>query len=320
MKARSLVITAAGTAALLGLSSLAYSLPSHGIPLGHHLVGRQKNGTVLTAENKFIDPLGDTIEQRGQVIDLAINPDGRTAVDLSASGKSPFVVVDLVNHKVLQNYTPNKGDGGIGVGGLLYSPDGTHLWVTQVSDILRLDVAADGTLSDPVVVPMPDSTPGGIPHGPDGSAAQPLPSGLAWAPDGTTILTTLSGWNALAAINSQTGDTEWQAQVGVAPRDVVVSGDTAYVSNEAGRQPTSGDFINYSYDSPVVADHTDGRAESGTVSAITLDESHAVHSIKVGLDPSALLVDGSDVLVTNSSDDSVSVIDTGDTTCCGRST
>ncbi len=311
MKARSLIISAVGTVAVLGLSSLAYSAQSGGPHLGDHLVGRQGDGTVLTAENKFIDPLGTTIEQSGQVMDLAIRPDGQTAVDLTASGNSLLTVVDLANHKVVQTYTPVKGDGTIGVGGVLYSADGSQVWVAQTTDLLRLDVAADGTLSNPAVVRMPTSTPGGIPTGADGYPAAPLPSGLTWAPDGTTILVTLSGWNALAAISSTTGKTRWQAQVGMAPRDVVVSGGKAFVSNEAGRTPRSGDFTNYSYDSAVVADRTDGRAASGTVSAISLQGSHAVRSITTGLDPSALLVDDSNVLVTNSSDDTVSVIDSG---------
>ncbi|MGI8699869.1 MAG: alkaline phosphatase family protein [Nocardioidaceae bacterium] len=81
------------------------------------------------------------------------------------------------------------------------------------------------------------------------------------------------------------------------------------MSNEAGRRPKSGDFVNYSYDSAVRADRVDGRATSGTVSMVDLDRKRVAHTVDVGLDPSALLVDGSNVLVTNSSDDTVSVID-----------
>ncbi len=316
MRARTFVISAAGTAAVIGLASLAYSAPTNGPNLGDRLVGRQSNGMVLTAENKLIDPLGGTIEQTGQVMDLAIRPGGKTAVDLTKSGDGLFTVVNLSTRKVLQQYTPSVGSRFVAVSGLLYSRNGKRLWAAQTDDLLRFDVAADGTLSKPVVVPMPDSTPGGVPTGPSGEPATPLPSGLAWAPDRTTILTTLSGWNAFAAIDSTSGKTLWQVPVGMAPRDVVVTGGKAFVSNEAGRRPKSGDFTNFSYDSRVVADQADGRATSGTVSEIDLSSKKLVRSIDVGLDPSALLVDGTNVLVTNSSDDTVSVIDarSGDVT------
>lgn len=184
MKARTFVISAAGTAAVVGLASFAYSAPSNGPHLGDHLVGRQQNGTVLTAENKFIDPIGATIEQTGQVMDLALSPDGKTAVDLTKSGDGLITVVDLVRSKVLQQSTPSVGSGAVAVGGLLYSRDGSHLWAAETDNLLRFDVAADGKLSKPRVVPMPADTPGGVPTGADGEPAMPLPSGLAWAPDG----------------------------------------------------------------------------------------------------------------------------------------
>ncbi|MGI8699868.1 MAG: hypothetical protein ACR2JU_01415 [Nocardioidaceae bacterium] len=149
MKARTFVISAAGTAAVVGLASFAYSAPSNGPHLGDHLVGRQQNGTVLTAENKFIDPIGTTIEQTGQVMDLALSPDGKTAVDLTKSGDGLITVVDLVRSKVLQQITPSVGSGAVAVGGLLYSRDGSHLWAAETDNLLRFDVAADGKLSKP---------------------------------------------------------------------------------------------------------------------------------------------------------------------------
>ena len=67
-------------------------------PLGQNLVGRQSDGSVLTAQNQFVRPAGDTIEQTGQPMDLEVSPDGKTAVSLTKSGDGLFTVVDLASH------------------------------------------------------------------------------------------------------------------------------------------------------------------------------------------------------------------------------
>src|SRR5262245_33375468 len=52
-------------------------------PLGEHLVGRQDDGSVLTAVNAYVTPAGDSIEQTGRPMDLEVSPDGRTATALT---------------------------------------------------------------------------------------------------------------------------------------------------------------------------------------------------------------------------------------------
>ncbi|RMI31608.1 hypothetical protein EBO15_42415 [Actinomadura harenae] len=313
MRRKSLPLPLLGTAAaVLAVSTAAYAAGSGGAnkPLTDHLVGRQSDGSVLTSNNQYVTPAGVSIEQSGRPMDMAVRPDGRTAVDLTKSGNGLFTVVDLVTHKVLQQYTPPKGvgSGNVGVTGLLYSPDGTTLWATQTKNILRFAVAADGTLSAPVSIAVPASA--SVPKGPDGSAAQPLPTGLAWAPDGKRIVVVFSGWDRIALLDPETNTFGAPTKVGVAPRDVVIVGRHAFVSNEGGRVPGAGDHTNLSYDSPVVADARDGRANSGTVSEVDVASGEVVRTYKVGLDPSSLLAHGTDVLVTNSSDDTVSVLDT----------
>ena len=301
------VMAAACVAAAISASGATTSLY-----LGERMVGRQPDTSVVVPENKFIRPAGTTIEQPGQVLDLALRPDGRTAVNLTKAGRGMFTVVDLVNRKVLQQYSPPKGvgSGAVAVGGLLYSADGNTLWAAQTRNLLKFVVAADGRLSAPESIPMPDDAPGGAPRNAAGDVAAPLPSGLAWAPDGRTILVTLSGYDSVIGLDSTSGAVVWHTRVGLAPRDVVVVGNHALVSNEAGRPTRSGDLTNYSYNTRVVAEARNGRADSGTVSEIDLETHEVVHTYTVGLDPSALMVRGTDVLVTNSSDDTVSVLDT----------
>jgi YVTN family beta-propeller protein len=301
-----------GAVAVLTTSTAAFAAGGNGQnkPLSDHLVGRQADGSVLNPDNQYVTPAGVSIEQTGRPMDLAVRPDGHTAVDLTKSGNGLFTVVDLIGHKVLQQYTPPKGtgSGNVGVTGLLYSRDGNTLYAAQAGNILKFAVAADGTLSSPTVIKIPADA--SVPKGPTGAAASPLPTGLAWAPDGTRILVVIDGWDRVGVLDPATSTLTAQVPVGVAPRDIVVRGDHAFVSNEGGRQPTADDFTNLSYDSPVVADKKDGRADNGTVSEIDLATNEVVHTYKVGLDPSSLLLHGSELLVTNSSDDTVSVIDT----------
>jgi len=314
VRRRLLPIPIISAVAALATASVALAVTEgQNKPLGDNLVGRQSDGSVLTPQNQYVTPAGDTVEQTGRPMDLAVSPDGRTAVDLTKSGDGLFTVVDLVGHKVLQQYSPPRGvgSGKISVGGLLYSKDGRTLWAAETKNILKLAVAPDGTLSSPTVVAMPTTGGGGaaVPTDPQGRPADPLPSDLAFAPDGK-ILVVLDGYNTLGVLDPATNAVTGQTQVGVAPRDVAVVGGHAFVSNEGGRTPTSTDFTNYSYDSRVVADKADGRADNGTVSEVDLATGKLVNTYEVGLDPSSLLAHGSDLLVTNSSDDTVSVIDT----------
>src|SRR3954451_22394676 len=107
-----------GAVAVLTTSTAAYaaSASSHNKPLSDHLVGRQSDGSVLTPDNQYVTPAGVSIEQSGRPMDLAVRPDGKTAVDLTKSGAGLFTVVDLVGQKVLQQYTPPKGTGSGNVG------------------------------------------------------------------------------------------------------------------------------------------------------------------------------------------------------------
>lgn len=317
MKRRLIVTTAVAAASLIAASAAAWAAGSdQNTPLGESLVGRQADGSVLTPENKYVTPAGATIEQEGQPIDLLVRPDGQTAVSLTKSQDTvgQFTVIDLAQQKVLQVFTPpdGVGSGNVSVGGLLYSHDGKTLWAAQSNNILRFDVADDGALSHPHVIATPTAGPAGTtpPTSPAGDIAEALPSDLQWAPDGKHILVVLNGYNSLGVLDPTKDRFVAQVAVGMVPRDVVVIGHHAFVSNEAGRRPTDADFTNYSYDSPVVAETTDGRASTGTISEVNLWTKKIVATYDVGLDPTSMLVHGTEVLVTNSSDDTVSVLDT----------
>ena len=99
--------------------------------------------------------------------------------------------------------------------------------------------------------------------------------------------------------------------VGNAPRGVVLVGDKLYVSNEGGRPAKAGDTTINSYYTQVPANPVTGATTTGTVSVIDVgNPSAAVSSIDVGLHPTAMYAADGAVFVTNTFDNSVSVIDT----------
>lgn len=287
------VPAAALTVAVVG--GAAYGAAAHG--WGDAVIGRQADGSVLTATNQRITPAGTSTEQSGRPMVMAVAPNGRTAVNATWDGKGQFTVTDLVNHKVLQQTSP-PGGSGASYGGLLYSGDGKTLWAAQPRNLVKFNVADDGTLSNPVIVALPGA-----------NGKDPIPAGLAYAPGGQQILATLNGSNTLAVLDAATGALIRQIPVGNAPRDVVVAAGHAFVANQGGRPAVPGDRTNTSYGTNIVTNTDNGSPSTGTVSEVDLATAKVVRSYDTGLAPSALLVHGGDIFVANSNSDTVSVLD-----------
>ncbi len=264
-------------------------------PLAQLTVGQQANGSYLTQTNQFVTPAGDVIKEGGRPFGLALSPDGRTAAALNTGGATTGIVTvfDLVNRKVLQQ----TGAGKISDGGILYSPDGRYLWAARPDDLQRFPVQADGRLGAPITVALPGT-----------KGRKPVPTGLAWAPDGR-LLVTLSGNDSLGLLDTASNSLVQQVPVGNAPNSVVVIGDKAYVSNQGGRPAKPGDRTDSSYGTAIVTDEN-AAPTTGTVSEVDLAAGTQVATFSVGLEPTALLAVGSTLLVANTDDDSVSSIDT----------
>ncbi|HET6500777.1 MAG TPA: bifunctional YncE family protein/alkaline phosphatase family protein [Amycolatopsis sp.] len=298
---RATVATAAMVAVAIGTSlGVAYAQGDFGnSPLAGNKLGLQPDGSYLMQTGQFVTPVGDVIQEQGRPFGLALSPDGKTAASLNTGGATTGVVTvfDLVNHKVLQQV----GGGGVSDGantGVLYSPDGKHLWLAQAADLVRYDVAPDGTLSNPVTVAIP---------GVNGRA--PLPTGLAWAPDGS-LLVTLNANNTLGVIDPATNSVVRQIPVGNVPNSVVVVDGKAYVSNQGGRPAQPGDKTTNSYGTPIVTNSDNAVPTTGSVSEVDLAGGQQVKTFDVGIEPSALLAVGKTVVVANTDSDSVTSIDT----------
>ena len=149
-----------------------------------------------------------------------------------------------------------------------------------------------------------------------------LPSGMALSPDGSKLYVALNGANKLGVIDTTTDAVLGEIPVGNAPRQVVLNGNVAYVSNEGGRPAklSSDKCTNLSDGTPIVSNCSTGGAVTGTVSVVSLNsglgtnQGQEIHEIPVGLEPTALYQDRHALFVANSNDDSMSVIDEGTNT------
>ncbi len=267
----------------------------HGSTADRRTVGKQADGSYLTPTTQVVTPAGDVIAENGRPFGLALSPDGRTAAALNTGGATTGIVsvFDLVGKKLLQQ----TGTGTISDGGIAYSPDGKYLWAARPADLQRFPVNADRTLGTPVTVPLP-----GV------RGREPVPAGLAWAPDGR-LLVTLSVNGTLGVVDPTSNTLVQQIPVGNVPNSVVVIGGNAYVSNQGGRPAQAGDRTDLSDGTPIVVDGS-AAPTTGTVSEVDLGAGAQVTTFAVGREPSALLAVGSTLLVANTDDDSISSIDT----------
>jgi len=141
------------------------------------------------------------------------------------------------------------------------------------------------------------------------------PTDIAIAPGNGTAYVVLNFNDQLAEINLSLANPPTEGptvRVGNVPHSVLVNstGTLAYVSNEAGRVPTSSDFQLYSNGTPVYAVNPTGTIATGTVSVVNLSTFAVTDTIDVGLHPTGMAFWGNDLLVANAYSDTISVINT----------
>jgi YVTN family beta-propeller protein len=224
---------------------------------------------------------------------------------------------------------------------LLFSQDGNSFYGTlkQGGFVGIASVSSAGMLSDYAHVSVPmdvtadyalntvtcfPNSPGGttgsilIPCGQTVSVISngvltSYPTGIAVSPDAKTAYVVLDNNDTLTKIDlTQTTPVQGaEIRVGNVPHSVVISpdGKTAYVSNEAGRIATEKDFQEYSNGTPVVAEYPTGSLSHGTVSVVDLASFTVKGHIRVGHHPTGMAFWGKYLLVANTYDDTISVID-----------
>ncbi|MEV5953654.1 bifunctional YncE family protein/alkaline phosphatase family protein [Streptomyces sp. NPDC051987] len=300
---RQTLLVTAGIAVALGVTGTAVASTYQ---FGTQQVGQTTaNGQVVSAD-QYINPYGTrSVINDGKIMSSAVSPDGTHLAASIADGDASLVVVDLATGQVKQKVGTNAADnlrissGAVGQEGPTYSPDGKQLWLGQANGYTKFTVNADGTLANPTAVTLAA----------DGSK-QALVGAAVFSADGSTVYSAVNGQNKVVAIDAATGTVKQTWAVGNAPRGLALVGGKLYVSNEGGRPAKAGDTTINSYGTDVVANPKTGASTTGTVSVIdTADPSAAVGSIDVGLHPTAVYASKGAVFVTNTADNSVSVID-----------
>lgn len=166
--------------------------------------------------------------------------------------------------------------------------------------ITRFPVNADGTLGAGTKITIPTA---------DGRRA--LTAGMAYSPDGSTLYAAVNGQDAVVTIAPATGAIKQRWDVGIAPRQLRFVGTKLYVRDEGGRKANPGEPTIESYGTQVPADPVLGTSTTGVLSVIdTADPAATVGQIKVGLHPTAMYAEDGVLYVTNTNDDTVSVVDT----------
>ncbi len=316
-----LMIATAAVCVLAGVGAAVAAVTDSG-PFGNHQVGQTVGGGTLLPTDQWVTPVGTQIlDDSARLVSSSVSPDGRY---LAALGWNDFqgylTIVDLKTRQIVEQTALSSGpsdnaDTSVAADGPQWSADGTTLWVPQSAYLDRFSFDAStgqATEVTSILLCGQPATSSACTSGPTDPTGAYLPSGMALSPSGSRLYVALNGANALAVIDTATNTVKRMIPVGNAPRQVVLThgGKTAYVSDEGGPRAKPGQFTNMSDGTPIVANDVTGAASSGTVSVVDLPAHHGVDTIRVGLQPTAMYLDGHELMVANSNDDSLSLIDT----------
>jgi YVTN family beta-propeller protein len=312
----------------MGITAPAFADKS--VPFPTYVTGPLGNGAYVVSDGQIINPAGIQVDLgiRVRAKAIALNPNSatHTAAVLTLGASEAVVVFDTQTGKVLQNYLP-FGDPSGSYGGITYSADGKYLLFSQDSSFVAIaNVSPLGLLTDNAQVPVPPNNTfiTCFPNSPIGdygrscgtfySTNTSYPGGVAFSHDGKSAYALLNQNDTLTRIDLTKTPLAQGAQirVGNAPHSIVINGQTAYVSNEGGREAKESDVQVYSAGTPIVADPINGSAITGTVSVVDLTTMQVVDTIShgIGLHPTGMALFGEALLVANTYSDTISVIDT----------
>jgi YVTN family beta-propeller protein len=278
-------------------------------------VGTANADGILLPTNQRIKPVGSRLLiTTGRIVSSSLSPNGKYLAALTWNDFTGFLtVINVKTDKVVEQLGTGIGsdkvigDGTVAADGPLWSADGTSLWFPQTSDLVHFHVAANGTVSDPVTITLEETV---VNLTTGNTVAPDLPSGMALSEDGSKLYVALNGVNQLGVIDTATNQLIHVIRVGNAPRQVVLFGNSAFVSNEGGWPAKPGQFTNESDGTAIVSSKVTGAATTGTVSQVDLVTGKEVREIPVGLEPTAeFLAPDSTLMVANSNDDTFSLID-----------
>jgi YVTN family beta-propeller protein len=296
-------------------------------------VGRASDGRVVTPVNQVVISAGQTVDLPGlRPQALALSPDGRILVTTGKTNK--IVVIDPQTALILQIVPlPAEGqaapaavsthilkpdkEGQLSYTGLAFSPDGSRLYMANVNGSVKVfSVSSNHEVSGLFSIAMP---PADAPW-----READIPAGLAVSRDGKRLYVALNLSNRLVELDAVTGAVLRLWKTGVAPYDVVLAGDKAYVSNWGGRRPDATSVTGPAGQGTFVrVDPVRYVASEGSVTVVEIQNSkedappsseiqEPKCEVLTGLHASgmALSPNGRYLVVANAGSDTLSVIDT----------
>ena len=256
------------------------------------IVGRIGPNRYYTPANQVLTPAGLQVELPGMRPQaLALSPNGRCwspparrttwscstrsgqglqHVPLPSEGDHDSTP-DQVSEHILH---PDK-EGQLSFTGLAFSPDGSRLYLANVDGNIKVfGVGKGGQVVGLFTLPLPPA------NAPRRKAE--IPAGIAVSPDGKRLYVALNLSNRLAELDAATGRVLRLWDVGVAPYDVVLAGQKAYVSNWGGRRPDADSVTGPAGRGTLVrVDPVRYIASEGSVSVIDLSRGQAGTSPEV---------------------------------------
>ena len=287
-----------------------------------HVVGR----TGRIGDNMWLLPTGQIIKPAGRQVDLpgwlpqsvTLSPNGKFVA--VAGGTRDVLLLDPVTGQEVgraampvetkaradgesTDLSPDRG-AKMSLSGLAFSADGSRLFVSSASGSIRcFSVAADGKLKATGTFSLPAA------HAP--KRREEIAAGIAASRDGSKLYICGNLGNRLHEIEAATGKPLRRWDTGVAPVNVVVSSNRAFVACLAGRRPRWGDTVAIA--GRGVSARVDRRSivASGSVVIIDLVKGRVVSEIETGPHCSALAIspDGRHVVAASAGADTLSVID-----------
>ncbi len=278
-------------------------------------VGRVAANLYQTPNGQLLTPTGRQVELPGMRPQaLALSPDGRL---LATGGKNrALALIEPASGCILQTLqlSTSKTESNseiatamISFTGLIFSPDSRRIYLSNTAgNIWVFPVDPERWVGKPKVYAIPDAN---VPN-----QKHEIPTGIAVSADGKRLYVAGNLGNQLHELDAESGKVLRSWDTGVAPFDVVLAGDKAYVSNLGGRRPGSGDLTAPAGKGTTVrVDPARYIANEGSVTVIDLAGGKVKTEILVGLHASALAVSpgGKYVVVANSGSDTLNVIETG---------
>lgn len=286
-------------------------------------VGYDDDGRVVTPVNQVVTPFGTQLDLPGMRPQaLALSPDGKLLV--TAGKTSEIVVVDpdacTIRQRVplpaeatgeapaapvSEQLLHPDDEGQLSFTGLIFSPAGDRLYMSNVDGSIKVfEVGTTGEIK-----PMKSWR---LPNADAPRRDAEIPSGLAASADGKRLYVCGNLSNRLLELDTATGELVRTFDVGVAPYEVVLVGEKAYVSNWGGRRPGPGDLTGPAGRGTLVrVDPVRHIASEGSVSVVDLQAGKVLKELLTGLHASGLAASPmhSFVVCCNAASDHLSIID-----------